>query len=491
MKKIYQYLFIMVLCLAAFNAKAQTQYDIEHALVCWDSAGVETTLIAKFFYVVGRSDEAVRKVYIHPITNTVVVPTIGAVAGGVGSLSSDVCGSRSRIDTVIVKLDSILDDMQQDPDTCNCLYSIDIENTAFNTTNNLQQVTWSGESVVTRNCGYGNEEISRSPFIQLQTIKKRDWYSNNGGNNLQDGLGFFRQVRWHLANPTGDVLIDLNPSTVLTTYPNITSSFPSFDANDLIFDAAATNDMKTAVENVIEYALSLYAASNNLSIPSYEDYIVINSNGTFRVGFAITHNPSGHYAGIDRTAGNQIFEYSSDGANTVSGGSAIQASQGLAAVNYQTSCGQISISYFSPIIDTGVTEWKTLTLVSPSLSLITSTTQTCTEACTSIDNGCISICDTVLVEVVEDCLVQQKFGQEYIDGANPYKSFSVGTFNSVSLTVVTGVITVGMTDDTGTMIYLPYTSNFSFSLTADECKLNGNDILFIGAAGSGIINWKY
>lgn len=493
MKKKFQYTYLFFLFLFPSFVFGQTQYDYEHAFVCWDSAGVKTALVAKIFYVVGNPSVIVEKVYVNPVTGLKVVP-------GTGIVSDHPCGTAAQ-DTIIVKLDSLIDltinienEMTQDPDTCQCLYTLDLENHVYSATNNSPFLTWQYEKVVTRNCGTGNEEISRTPAIQVQTGRTWNYYTENG-NNLVDGSGYIDRIRVFFANPSGDLLIDLDPSTVLTTYPGITTSFPSFDATDLTFDASAPGDIELAITTVILYAVNQYSASNNLPSPAYETLIDFVSDGTFRLGFAITHNPAGHYMNIDFTAGNEEFFFSDDGVSLINGlsFSVKFLSNGIVFPTYQTACGVIQTTYTGLMHQLSVDEWTTITVNStPSPTLLGNLgSTTCTEACTTIDDGCLSICDTVLVQTVPDptCQFTGYSDQSLITSTS--KSFPSNSLNSMSFMVKSGTVTLSVHNGaTTTNVTYAQGRIVSFS-HPDNCKYLMSGYTVDASSGAAEIVWIY
>lgn len=79
---------VLALSLAATASRAQSQYSLSHNLVCWDSAGVITTLVYRTYEVVGFG---VISEYRNLITNVKVVPTVGTISDCAGIVAAREC----------------------------------------------------------------------------------------------------------------------------------------------------------------------------------------------------------------------------------------------------------------------------------------------------------------------------------------------------------------------------------------------------------------
>ena len=88
------------------------------------------------------------------------------------------------------------------------------------------------------------------------------------------------------------------------------------------------------------------------------------------------------------------------------------------------------------------------------------------------------------------CLVRNILGHDFADPTNS-PTYSPGSFNSIAVTVLTGVVTITAPDLSGTPTDVPYTAGFSFSWTADLCKYNLNEIIVNAANGTAVVSYKY
>ena len=431
MKKLLFIILGLVFFVATANAQNGDEADILKASYCWNDNGTFKDVERVTWFV--------------PATDT-PVKTIFITAGG----------SVVFPDTTELTRGTCIEyEIGNPPQECNCDYFLDQQNITYENIDNSQYLLYRYEKVVTRDCGAGQEEILRMPESAQTTQRKFNTYKNvtlPGVALLQNGAGFVDSFTVSLANPDTVWSIDLNPNTVLTSYPDLVGTL---NPNDLIFNTGSPATMKAAFDLVIVEAIQQYAALSFLPVPAFDLETEVFSDGRFTIGFYVTHNPNGFYLNIDPSSTLTVANYFPDGINSNSAIEKASTTIGhIETATYLANCGLISTSYsafMSQLV--GATDWKTLSIESSGLfppSLLGGIgTVTCQEPCPiSVDLGCTPICDTVIVRMVDDeesCQVRGLPDHDRYTGFPGNTTLGQNSIHSIGFKVLSGTLKLVIT----------------------------------------------
>ena len=201
-----------------------------------------------------------------------------------------------------------------------CQYIIDQENWAYTNVDNSVLVNINYDLVVRRDCGAGVEEVFRENKSATGVAQKKFVYTMDPNHLLQHGSGHLGSIRLSTTNPSGQLVVDLNPKTVQASYPYL-----PIDTSHLYYNFGIPNSGNTpslfnrAIKRIINYAISEW--SNGINPPHYTLSVssIDQQQGlpplAISIGLGVTHNPTGPYVGIDPQ--NARYSYFPDGVNEV------------------------------------------------------------------------------------------------------------------------------------------------------------------------------
>ena len=489
-------------------AQSQTQYTIDYEVVCWDSAGVTVPLLKKIYEVVGMGS---LHGYYTLSTLTKVVPTVGTVGAcdQVDSLTfrldtiiAQLEVNLSDNDTVIVRLDSLLTlfdsliGVNTEPQQCECVYVLDLQNHVYSIAQNAQKPVWSYERVVTRNCGAGDEEIFRQAGSQMVTGKASTYYTANAGN-LSNG-GVIDSLKVYFKNPDTVAWIYLSPAAVAANYPLL---MPDIDTNDLRFNTATVADMNAAIEEVMAYALGRVALTHNpvLNYPTNDFSAEVNSSGAIVMRFYVYNDPVGFYAGINHTAGSRRMDYhqTASGVLRQSNGAGVGGINQTIAGYYNLPCDTtIQTSYTGTIVQSASVNYYTLPVETPAAPSLAGSlgTGTCTQACPEMPD-CFEICNTAdnpipvqIVPSVSDSCFVQNLVEFPVTASGNSVSLAANTYHSVSIAVTSGTVSISLVNSGSGITTATFSSGQTFSARAKECALLPTGFGINATSGSAIVS---
>ncbi len=389
------------------------------------------------------------------------------------------------------QLDSLLSVFSTVEDSCYCEVSIRNENWSVSVDENTRFGRLNFEEVIYKDCGEGKEIYQRFNNSSNTNISSGYRYVNS--TPLING-GFIDKVTFNTLNPGGLLVVDLNPSTVLTTYPSL-----SINSSDLIYNTSNITSYIAAFQAVVTQAISDFEIANTLAVNStlYNINIAFNSN-IFRISTDMYNVVSSPFVAIDPS--NASFVYYPDGINVINSNFIDNYNSGiLYESSYATSCGITRVRYNNDMSSVNAPDFGVLPSPDFPANLILEEVTNCwfygsdcPEVPGGLDvsvNGCVSICKEVYVkdttnhaiqkeilEAIENieldttCDVKAENETYYINGTNGI-NFSANTIWSYSITVLEGEVKFAE-NAVAAPFLLP--KGYSGGQTAPECKFLTN-----------------
>lgn len=520
MKNSTKYLSLGILiCLLSFSFSARAQfYGVNVVEHCWHTAGgTDSTIYAAYLSAAATTKPT--RIHFFSVTGT----TINAVTVSGGTLRAGPCSnpgqdsmniSLSQIlidnDTLISTLTAILTDNDtiinnlelslldndtfllywqqffdslnviitntQEPQTCNCTYTLDLQNHEYEVAANEQLPHWNFERVVTRNCGSGAEEVFRQAGTKTATSKASTFYTmTTAADSLRNG-GVIDSVRIFFKNPDTSAWIYLSPNRVAANYPALLTA--GLDTADLRYSASTVATMNAAIETVMGYGLLRVAITHSppLPFPTFEFNSEINSSGHIILRFYTYHSPTGFYASVNNTSASRRVDYhaTASGSLKQSNGAGIIGINIVETANYVLPCDTtISTTYSGTIVPTGGMNWFTLTVQDPAAPTLSGSlgTGTCTQQCPETSE-CVEICNTednpIPVEIITDsCLVAGVV--DFPDATSDVYQVAANTVNSITVAVTTGPVSITIVNGSSTKTR-SFPTGATFSARAESCE---------------------
>ena len=228
-----------------------------------------------------------------------------------------------------------------------CGYSLEIEGASYANIPNSNQVKVAYTEVIKEQCGSGAEiEHSRSPAEATIVVQKKMRVSVN---HLVPNQGHLKDLSLKTLNPSGSLLIDLNPNTA-------GSGMNNFDPNDLRFNGTNIDVLLTAVRRVIDHEIEEWKNSNGVTIllHSYDLWGNINTTtgrGNVQISFSLYHQVTDAYIALDPSATISLT-YSRNGADHLADSPSLALSQEPINVSSGNApCPAVSVTYIDNVID--------------------------------------------------------------------------------------------------------------------------------------------
>lgn len=247
-----------------------------------------------------------------------------------------------------------------------CTYDIELDNFQYSMLENSRTVQADFESVVYEDCGNGQQVHESNNATELFEVTIYTSYGlGTSEERLQNG-GYIQSLLLHTVNPSTTIVVDLDPSTVLSTYPSLSGT--GFDPNDLYFDNQAPANMATAMKVVIDEAIEDWKSQNGVSqvVKKYE--VGVQYSGSVQVIFWVHHITDAAYVGID-PAKSEIFFYPNPPTVGRQSKQALMLHYGIDLSFHEsamTPCGNVDIIYLDEdIVNVSASDWHTIILNNP------------------------------------------------------------------------------------------------------------------------------
>jgi hypothetical protein len=449
MRYLLTLLFGLVLC-TGVRAQVGVAMDAEYVDFCMVDSLVSGELI-RFRRLVNVA--TLQVVDINPLTGSEYTPS--------GFLRT--CEEVAQ-DRMMTTPEEPYDPVQDVYSDCNCNYTISQENHEVTAIRGgtTQNYTVEFQEVVRRLCSGEVEaqEISRQTLSVTKAFEVNDRYDYNITYGIGDFVSKVNFLRYPAGSTTAQlVVVDLNPATVTSTYPGL-----GLSAGDFSYDGSNLSDIAVAYNTVLDFVFP--GASNRV-----EAYV---AGSLLAISTQIKHEPSGEYVILP---GPQDVNYQLTG-TAINNNQPSQTVYGHGlttnTTNYETGCGTINTSrvgiYFTwlptaprtivalanpnPAILSGFSNPSRTCDAPPALCALLDTEDvnlaSCVTICdtvttTIIDTLTVTVMDTLSVRIIENqdtCITATQQGHQQL--SNTTGNLLADTYNSVSLTVISGTVSVSI-----------------------------------------------
>lgn len=377
------------------------------------------------------------------------------------------------------------DDIYED---CQCVYSIAQEDHRVDQINGGADQTFriGFNRVIRRKCGEGPDVVfSRTPQLSVNTPSirgeiKYTFSFNSVGDYIQD-----LDVRVYTpSNGVQNYTLVLDPNTVVAEYPTL-----NLNVSDFEYSGSNNAAMAAAYATVLQHVLD----DNSGAVSNPWEVIPIGG-GSVVFSADLQHRPTGNYLLFPRSA-DADYAINISGSVTISEG--LSWSNTTSDSDYETPCGLIDVKYTARYLDwnrltpldiiprTGITASVIDQLSNPT-RFCDADPQVCADAAQmGNDSTCVSICDTVNVNVVNSATtveVANEAGHLPVD--NTTATLSAGQYNSISIYVTQGPVGVTLGGQR-----INYPTGWSTVWSASPGRFLTNTISIDAGGGEAIITY--
>ncbi|MTB49825.1 hypothetical protein [Lewinella sp. W8] len=383
--------------------------------------------------------------------STLEVKDINPVTGGLYTVAGTLFSCEEK-DAARIENDPLTDFYEN----CQCTYtSSQQDHRVIEIRGGLDQdYTVEYQEVVTRKCSSESSPvvIFRDTLIRtdpFRTTNRIEYQIEFTPGQYVDDLNVRRFLT---GQTTGNIIIiDLDPATVQATYPGLT-----LNAADFTYDGSNLAAMATAYQTVLDHVFPTTVNQLSVSFDDFLDLVIISTQ--------YMHEPTGTYVILP---GADDLSFGVSGTASLNGNGIVTYAHGLttSTSDYPTSCGEtINTVESAPYFFFDPLEPRTIqTLIGVDPAVVTPLSNpfaTCDappELCASLAtssvavDGCLTICDTVTVQVVDtvrvvitedqtDCTGAQQQGHQQI--TNTTGIIPADTYHSATLIVLSGTVAV-------------------------------------------------
>jgi len=406
-----------------------------------------------------------------------------------------------RLDSFLIRLDSLINNTTQ-PQQCDCIYRVQLENTTISIADNAQQPVWHYDRVARRDCGAGFVEVFRSSETTTggAAYGRTSTAYVNGGNPLQNG-GVIDSIMVFTKNPDENFSVYLSPQAVKLHYP-----LWSGDTSQLRYNTATYTTYNLALESVMLYALTNWAATHvpTLAFPSFDFDANVGNTGNIQLRFWVTHNPNSTYVAINTQAAARRIAWhpTASGAQVVGTGVQYQGATAVATLPYVLPCDTtIQTSYTIVLNNAATPGWYTVPLNPlpvPSLSGSVgqgSCLMPCptTPECFTICNDAASPIPVVIVSgggggtETDTCLVSNLVEFPVTASGNSV-SLAANYYHAVTISVTTGTVNISLINSGVGITTASLTAGQTFSTSAKECAYLATGFGINATGGAAIVS---